>query len=143
MSDITEFNFAGTFHTDVNIGVEGIPVELSISADSNDITTASNIAFEIGFDIDLFPIREQIIDLLQELRTVAYPSFIQQSFPYLPRLDLSCVSKSGIAYLRGGGKNATVLFTPSDRISLSASSKYPISSFLSAVADECSSSGLR
>ncbi len=145
LSDITEFDFAGTFQSDVNVGVAGIPVELSISADSKDITNASSVDFKIGLDIDLFPIRETLIELLEELRDIRYPSVIQQSSPYLPRLDLSCVSKSGIAYLGGYAMNVTVLSAenPSSQPSHSSvSTKYPISGFLSAVADGCSTNGL-
>lgn len=127
------------------MGVEGIPVELYISATSDDITTASSVDFKIGLDIDLFPIRETIIELLEELRGLRYPSFIQQSSPYLPRLDLSCVSKSGIAYLGGGDMDATLFSaqkTSGQPILSTFSTKCPISGFLTAIADGCSSDGL-
>lgn len=101
VSDIAVFDFAGTFRAGVNVGVEGIPVELYISASSDDIVRESSIDFEIGVDIDLYPLRNTMIGLLDELRVISYPRFIQQSAPFLPRLDLGCVSRSGIAYLGG------------------------------------------
>jgi hypothetical protein len=51
LSDITQFDFAGTFKAEVDISVEGIPVEMYISASSDDITTASSIDFEIRIDV--------------------------------------------------------------------------------------------
>jgi hypothetical protein len=157
VSNIAVFDFAGTFRAGVNVGVEGIPVELYISASSDDIVRTSSIDFEVGVDIDLFPLRDTMIGLLEDLSVVSYPRFIQQSAPFLPRLDLSCVSRSGTAYLGGTGEPAT--FTPapttSDWPSLSpsslpsahpsndyASTKYPISGFLNAIADGCSTKEL-
>lgn len=160
ISDIAAFGFAGTFHAAVNVGVEGIPVELYISASSDNIVMTSSIDFEIGVDIDLFPIKDTLIGLLEELKGISYPRSVQQSAPFLPRLDMSCVSKSGIAYLGGIVEPVTVTAIPtvSDWPSLSPSVqpslfpspspddtriKYPISGFLNAIADGCSSNELR
>lgn len=119
LSDITAFNFSGTFHAAVYIGVEDIPVGLYISASADDITTASSVDFEVAVDIDLLPLNATLTDLLMELGALAYPRFIQQSSSFLPRLDLSCLSKSGVAYLHGNSTN------------------YPLSGFLKAMVDGC------
>ncbi len=138
LSDITEFDFAGTFKAEVDISVEGIPVELYISASSDDITTASSIDFDISLDLDLRPIKESFIQLLVELDGIRYPNLFQRGFSHLPRLDFSCICKSGIAYL-GGDVDVKTLFSSPTKLE----PKYPLSGFLSALADGCSSSELR
>ena len=125
-SNIKEIDFAGTFDAKLNVGEEDIPLELYIAASSNVITTLSSIDFDIGVDIDLFPLHSTLVDLLKKLKRIGYPTgadFNKDLVPFLPPLDYSCVSKSGIEYLQRK--------TPQGNS--------PLSGFLGAIADDCSS----
>ena len=73
-SHISEFDFAGSFKADIEVGLEGIPVELHISASSDDITTASSIDFDVGIDVTCENLPRDFADLftsaLDELETL-------------------------------------------------------------------------
>ncbi len=110
--------------------MEGIPAQLYISASSDDITKVSSVDFEIGVDIDLLPLNGTLMNLLTQLSTIGYPTgdgFNKDLLPFLPRPDFGCVSKSAISYLQGGGSDGN----------------YPLSGFLGAIAEGCSSNSLR
>ena len=111
--------------------MEGIPAQVYISALSDDITNVSNVDFEIGVDIDLLPLNGTMMDLLTKLSKIGYDTtgggFNMDLLPFLPRLDFGCVSKSAISYLQGGGSDGN----------------YPLSGFLGAIAEGCSSNSLR
>ena len=122
--------FSGTFNAGLTIGVGGIPINLYVSASSSDITNSSGIDFHLGLDIDLFPVRDKIVDLLTKLNSISFGDNVNQDLkPFLPRLDFSCVSRSGSVYLLKNTTNATV-------------ANYPVSGFLDAIATGCSSSSL-
>jgi len=117
--------FSGTFDAGLTIGVGGIPINLYVSASSSDITNSSGIDFHLGLDIDLFPVRDKIVDLLTKLNSISFgDNVIQDLKPFLPRLDFSCVSRSGSVYLLKNTTNATV-------------ANYPVSGFLDAIATGC------
>ena len=70
------------------------------------------------------------MDLLTKLNSISFGDNVNQDLkPFLPRLDFSCVSRSGSVYLLKNTTNATV-------------ANYPVSGFLDAIATGCSSSSL-
>jgi hypothetical protein len=110
--------------------MEDFPLELYASASSEDITNASSLDFVIGLDIDLCPLNLTLMNSLMNLSKISYPQgggFNKDLVSFLPRLDFSCVSKSAIAYLKGG----------------KACGDYPLSGFINSIAEGCSSNGLR
>lgn len=124
----TEVAFSGTLYAGLTIGLGGIPINLYVSASSSDITNSSGIDFHLGLDIDLFPVRDKIVDLLTKLNSISFGDNVRQDLkPFLPRLDFSCVSRSGSVFLLKNTTNATV-------------ANYPVSGFLDAIATGCSSS---
>lgn len=126
----TEVAFSGAFDAGLTIGVEGIPINLYVSASSDDITNSSGIDFHLGLDIDLFPVRDKIVDLLTKLNSISFGDNVRQDLkPFLPRLDFGCVSRSGSVFLLKNTANATA-------------ANYPVSGFLDAIATGCSSSSL-
>ena len=78
----TEVAFSGTFNAGLTIGVGGIPINLYVSASSNDITNSSGIDFHVGLDIDLFPVRDKIVDLLTKLNSIS----LEATIPHLKNL---------------------------------------------------------
>ena len=135
-TNLASFDFGGTFDAKVGVGIDKVPAEIYFTASSDDITNLTAFNFEIGVDIDLDPIKDgeyayhvvytfcyqysltlpqfplsnhpsEIIDLLKELKALTYPSWLKNNAQFLPRLDLSCVSKSAIAYLEGNNVAAT------------------------------------
>jgi hypothetical protein len=95
---LTNFSFGGTFDGMVSVGVEGVPAQITMRASSDDITVLSAFDFELRLDIDLSPIKDIIISLLTDIGELSYPSWLTKTAPFLPPLDLSCVSKAGIAF---------------------------------------------
>ena len=87
------------------------------------MTNVSVIEFDFGLDIDLEPIKNEIIEMLEKINDLSYPRLLTDSAPFLPRLDLSCVSKSGIKYLNESA------------LSLNAST---VTGFFGAISEGCS-----
>jgi hypothetical protein len=57
-SALNEFSFGGSFVGLVVVGMEGVPVEISLRALSQDITNTSSLQFDLSLDIDLVPIKD-------------------------------------------------------------------------------------
>lgn len=57
-SDLTELSFGGYFSGLVLVGMEGVPVEISVRALSQDITNTSSLEFDLSLDLDLVPIKD-------------------------------------------------------------------------------------
>jgi hypothetical protein len=54
---LSEFSFGGDFAGLVVVRMDGIPAAISLSASSEDITSADSLIFELRLDIDLLPIK--------------------------------------------------------------------------------------
>lgn len=67
-----------------------------------------------------------MVDVLEDIGALSYPKWLSDTAPFLPPLDLTCVSKSGIAYL--DENNGT-----------DASAFSAVSGFFDAIATGCSS----
>ena len=80
-----------------------------------DLTEVSSIEYDYGLDIDLAPIKEGIIELLERLDTLSYPAFITDVAPFLPKISLNCVRKYGIQYLNR--QNQTSLSVATSQVS--------------------------
>ena len=125
---LSNFSFDGDFVGSISIGVDGtppVPASITLTAESDDITNAESLEFDLKLDIDLQPIKDALISLLQEIGSLSYPKWLSETAPFLPELRLGCVEKAGVDFL-----NST------------NSSFASVSGFLDAITDSCSSKSL-
>lgn len=55
---LSELSFGGDFMGLVVVGIEGVPVEISLRALNLDITKTNTLEFELSLDIDLVPLKD-------------------------------------------------------------------------------------
>ena len=136
-SAMKEFWFAGDFEGIINVAMDNVPAEISLRAYSPYLTNADNLEFEVRLDINLVPIQDsecvflsiiplsifyialqkqltvyfsiysEIIEMLEEIAALSYPTWLTDTAPYLPEIDLKCVATSGRAFLDDAVANST------------------------------------
>jgi hypothetical protein len=119
---LNNFSIGGDFLGQISVGVDGVPAEVTLTASVNDIVNASTLGFDLKLDIDLLPIKDVIIDLLEEIADFSYPKWLISTAPFLPEIKLACIANSGISFL--SNVNAT---------------SATISDFLGAISSGCAS----
>lgn len=122
---LSNFSVGGDFFGKISVGVDDVPAEVILTASVDDIMNVSTLGFDLKLDIDLLPIKDKIIDLLEEIADLSYPKWLVSTAPFLPEIKLTCISNSGISFL--SNVNAT---------------SATISDFLEAIASGCSSNSL-
>jgi hypothetical protein len=147
-SAFEDFWYAGDFKGSVNIGMDNVPADITLRAYSPYLLQADSLEFGVSLDVDLVPIRDSeckpfsipcrvhafvhspstrsfyvgLDTILKQIELLSYPTWVLDSAPYLPKLDLACVSNAGSNFLY------SVRFSPA-----------PVSGFIDAISEGCSS----
>ena len=99
--ELSTYDFGGEFNSTILVSVQDVPAQVFARASSDNITDLTSIDFELGIDIDLQPIKDKLIKVLDDIGNLDYPAWLTDTAPFLPsfRLFVSCVRRVGKSYL--------------------------------------------
>ena len=118
---LEKYQTSGEFKGMITVAGENFPADVILQAYSPNLLHADSLGYVVGLDVDLVPMTESefisglcllfpsiiidllffsgIISVLDEIAALSYPTWLLDTVPYMPDLDLTCIATSGKGFL--------------------------------------------